>query len=185
MRSRPRQLKSLPKTIWISFLRKIKQSLKLNIRGFSKRVRGSHKPSRSLEKGQGKGKEFAAKQTKQKVSPLPLLLLPRPQSRSKLGTAARLPHFFGAWTKVTSNNFILNIVKFGYKLQFISSPFQNFYSPRTYSPNSLSITKAKVEELLYEGAIIEVNPSSDQFLSHIFPVPKRTPGEFRIIFDLS
>ena len=42
-----------------------------------------------------------------------------------------------------------------------------------------------MDELLYEGAIIEVNSSPDQFLSHIFPVPKRTPGEFRIIFDLS
>ena len=42
-----------------------------------------------------------------------------------------------------------------------------------------------MDELLYEGAIIEVNFSPGQFLSHIFPVPKRTPGEFRIIFDLS
>ena len=42
-----------------------------------------------------------------------------------------------------------------------------------------------MDELLYEGAIIEVNSSPGQFLSHIFPVPKRTPGEFRIIFDLS
>ena len=30
-----------------------------------------------------------------------------------------------------------------------------------------------------------VSPSDSKFLSHIFPVPKRTPGEFRIIFDLS
>ena len=80
---------------------------------------------------------------------------------------------------------LLNIVKYGYKLQFTSPPFQDFYFPRTYSPSSLSISKAKVEELLYEGAIIEVNPSPNQFLSHIFPVPKRTPGEFRMIFDLS
>ena len=80
---------------------------------------------------------------------------------------------------------LLNIVKYGYKLQFTSPPFQDFYFPRTYSPSSLSISKAKVEELLYEGAIIEVNPSPNQFLSHIFPVPKQTLGEFRMIFDLS
>ena len=30
-----------------------------------------------------------------------------------------------------------------------------------------------------------VTPSGDQFLSHIFPVPKKTPGDFRIIFDLT
>ena len=36
-----------------------------------------------------------------------------------------------------------------------------------------------------EGAIIIVKPSPDQFVSHIFPVAKRTLGEFRIILDLS
>ena len=36
-----------------------------------------------------------------------------------------------------------------------------------------------------EGAIIVVKPSPDQFVSHIFPVAKRTLGEFRIILDLS
>ena len=39
--------------------------------------------------------------------------------------------------------------------------------------------------MLREGALIIVKPSRSQFLSHIFPVPKRTLGEFRIIFDLS
>ena len=39
--------------------------------------------------------------------------------------------------------------------------------------------------MLYEGALIIVKPSRNQFLSHIFPVPKRTLGEYRIIFDLS
>ena len=104
---------------------------------------------------------------------------------NRIGTAARLPHFHSAWLKVTSNKFILRIVKYGYKLQFSSFPFQHSFSPRNFSSYSLPITKAKVTELLFEGALIVVSPSEDQFLSHIFPVPKRTPGEFRIIFDLS
>lgn len=39
--------------------------------------------------------------------------------------------------------------------------------------------------MLFEGVVLVVSPSDDQFISHIFPVPKQTLGEFRIIFDLS
>ena len=70
-------------------------------------------------------------------------------------------------------------------MQFTSTPVLPPYSPRSFSPKSLSICKAKVDELLHEGALIRVRPSQNQFLSHIFPVPKRTSGEYRIIFDLS
>ena len=53
------------------------------------------------------------------------------------------------------------------------------------STSALSVTKVKVKDLFREGALIVVQPSPGQFISHIFPVPKRTPGEFRIIFDLT
>ena len=53
------------------------------------------------------------------------------------------------------------------------------------SISASEVTAVKVQELLREGALIVVVPSPGQFISHIFPVPKRTPGEFRIIFDLS
>ena len=104
---------------------------------------------------------------------------------SKLGSAARLPHFADAWHEVTSNSFILNIVKYGYKLQFITPPIQSSYSPRVMSASASAVTMVKVRDLLREGALVVVLPSSGQFISHIFPVAKRSPGEFRIIFDLS
>ncbi|CAL4145885.1 unnamed protein product [Meganyctiphanes norvegica] len=53
------------------------------------------------------------------------------------------------------------------------------------SASAFSVTAKKVSDLLLQGALIIVSPSSDQYISHIFPVPKKTPGEFRIIFDLS
>ena len=112
-------------------------------------------------------------------------LLRRQPKTPKLGSAARLPHFCAAWLKVTTNNFILRIVREGYKLQFHSPPVMPPYSPRSMSDASTTVTATKIQELLREGALKVVDPSPDQFLSHIFPVPKRTPGEFRIIFDLS
>ena len=109
----------------------------------------------------------------------------RRPSPSKLGSAARLPHFADAWHEVTNNSFILNVVKNGYKLQFISPPIQSSYSPRSMSKSACEVTAVKVQELLREGALIVVVPSPGQFISHIFPVPKQTPGEFHSIFDLS
>ena len=53
------------------------------------------------------------------------------------------------------------------------------------SSSAFTVASTKVSELHREGAIIIVAPSPDQFISHIFTVPKKTPGEFRIIFDLS
>ena len=46
------------------------------------------------------------------------------------GSAARLPFFVDNWAKVCSNKFILRIVAEGYKLQFISTPFQSAFFPR-------------------------------------------------------
>ena len=93
--------------------------------------------------------------------------IPHNNPTNRLGTAARLPHFHSAWLKVTSNNFILRIVKYGYKLQFSSFPVQHSFTPRNFSSYSLPITKAKVTELLFDHALMVGSPSEDQFY-HIF-----------------
>ena len=101
------------------------------------------------------------------------------------GSAARLPFFLDNWAKVCSNNFILRIVAFGYKLQFISVPARNHYSPRDMSASSLLVCSSKVKEFLDQGAVLSVSSQACSYVSHIFPVPKKTLGEFRIIFDLT
>ena len=53
------------------------------------------------------------------------------------------------------------------------------------SPNNIKICKSKVSEFLEFKIIKVVSPSDDQFVSFIFPVPKKTLGEYRIIFDLT
>ena len=113
-------------------------------------------------------------------------LLPRQIQKSNIPTkAARLPHFSQAWQQVTSNSLILNIVCNGYKIQFISTPFQSDFTPRNMSKKNTKICKFKVKEFLEFKIIKIVTPSHDQFLSHIFPVPKKLLGEYRIIFDLT
>ena len=100
-------------------------------------------------------------------------------------TAARLPYFSEAWHKVTKNNHILNIVLNGYKIQFISIPLQYSYNHRNMSKATTNICKVKVSEFLHSKIIKVVSPHHDQYISHIFPVAKKTLGEYRIIFDLS
>ena len=89
---------------------------------------------------------------------------PRQQPRptpSKLGSAARLPHFANAWHKVTNNKFILRIVAEGYKIQFKSIPVSPPYSPREMSASAFSVTSNKVSDLYHNGALVIVSPSPD------------------------
>ena len=110
--------------------------------------------------------------------------MPRSPRSNKKKTAS-LPHFSQAWHQVTDNSVILNIVVNGYKIQFVQSPFQLYFHERTMSFKTISICKIKVSELLTSKVIKIVEPSHDQFISHIFPVPKKCLGKFRIIFDLT
>ena len=71
-------------------------------------------------------------------------------------------------------------------MQFSSTPIQYHYSPRHYSGRNKLICSQKVKEFTDLQRIKEVSPEpGHQFLSHIFPVPKKTLGEFRVIFDLT
>ena len=111
----------------------------------------------------------------------------RPPPSSPPGKSARLPHFSQAWQQVTSNSFILNIVVNGYNINFNSTPVQNNYKSRSMSSKSSKICLIKIKKFLEFKIIKVISPNHDQikFISHIFPVPKRSPGEYRIIFDLT
>ena len=53
------------------------------------------------------------------------------------------------------------------------------------SPNCIKICKSKVKDFLFNKAIKVVKPNHDQYISHIFPIPKKSLGEYRVILDLS
>ena len=99
--------------------------------------------------------------------------------------AARLPFFLDNWKQVTNNNWVLRIVKEGYKLQFDPDP----PPPRpfilsSYSKKSSNIIRLLLADYLRKGAIIVVDTHPDQYVSRIFEVPKKT-GDYRLILDLS
>ena len=111
-------------------------------------------------------------------------VMPR-SPKSKVPKAARLPFFIRQLREVTSNNWILNVVQFGYKLQFDPDPPPPrpfVHSP--YSPTSSSIIRTLLIDYMDKGAIMVVDIRPDQYVSRIFEVPKKT-GDYRLILDLS
>jgi hypothetical protein len=78
----------------------------------------------------------------------------------------------------------LNIIKHGYKVQFISSPDQPNPVISNPSLTKISILKSEINTNLATGAISVVENSSDQIVSRVFTVPRNSGGH-RMIIDLS
>ena len=99
--------------------------------------------------------------------------------------AGNISRYLKNWQLITSNNFFLQIIEHGYKIQFIRNP----QIPCSVSSNPISLPKklaleGEIARHLKSGAISKVKPKSDQLLSRIFSVPKPN-GKCRMIIDLS
>lgn len=97
--------------------------------------------------------------------------------------AGRLKKFYKEWRKITRDRELLNIIR-GYKIPFKSIPVQNHEpSEHSFSEIEFKAVDEAVEKLLVIGAVEEVVPCSDQFVSNVFVVPK-PDGTFRLIINL-
>ncbi len=103
--------------------------------------------------------------------------------------AGRLSHFREAWSKITTDRWMLEIVSNGYALPFSGPP------PMAREPleTALPVTPLKrealwteVQSLLDKGAVKEIFPGKQQgggYYSHYFLASKRTGG-FHPILNL-
>ena len=98
--------------------------------------------------------------------------------------AGRLRFFLKFWETVTSDIYILNIIS-GLEIPFESLPVQGNFPPeiRCSASEKESIDQ-EVEKFLNKGIIHEVVPCEGQYISQIFPRPKKNGG-VRIILNLS
>ena len=88
--------------------------------------------------------------------------------------AGRLRLFLPNWQKITVDPAILNVVR-GYKLEFLSSPIQEYIrNPLQFSHAESEKIDSEVATLLEKGALSMVKPVSGQFLSSLFLVPNET-----------
>ena len=109
---------------------------------------------------------------------------PQPLSSESSPIAGNLSRYLINWHSITQNNFILNIIKFGYKIQLISSklnipPVKSFPSKANFF-----LLLNEIQKLLKSGVISEVKPKESDIVSRIFNVPKPN-GDCRMIIDLS
>ena len=87
------------------------------------------------------------------------------------------------WTELTDDQEILDIVS-GYQLDFSEIPHQQKPpTPFNLSEEEERLVDLEVEKLLRKGAMEEVEPCENQFLSNIFTIPKKG-GERRPVVDM-
>ena len=104
----------------------------------------------------------------------------------KLPLAGRISRCIDGWRKICTNNWVCNVVEFGYKI-----PLK--YIPRQYKvPGNPPVSDAAHEVLIDEaiglkkkGAVSVVGHATGGYISSYFAVPKlRSPGKFRPILNL-
>ena len=110
----------------------------------------------------------------------------------------RLVHFYKNYELLTDNQFLLNVIKYGYKLQFIDNVApsltvnaQPFYL--NLSPTEQCILDIEMQNFLDNQVIEEVDPATPGWYSPVFLREKRpdndtdvnAPKKYRVIHDLS
>ena len=116
-------------------------------------------------------------------------IIKRPLPHIKVGR--RLLHFFVQWSQVTSNQYILNIIKQGVTLSFDDLPYSttnlaSLSSQPVFSSRpgrNLAQLSSNIQEMLQKSAIEKVTKKSPGFYSHLFLVPKKT-SDLRLIINL-
>lgn len=89
------------------------------------------------------------------------------------------------WRKITHDKTIINIVK-NCHIDFIDNkrPVRTFCRETQFSSAEKLIVWKEINKLLEMKVIKEVSHSKNEFISPIFVVPKKNPGEYRMILNL-
>ncbi|MBV2113508.1 MAG: reverse transcriptase-like protein [Candidatus Thiodiazotropha sp. (ex Ctena orbiculata)] len=110
-------------------------------------------------------------------------LPPLPSLRPQIPVGGRLAHFAQNWQEITTNKWVLSVIKRGYKIPFTDLPPLS-REPIFFSQSGRSELAEEVEKLLSKRAVERIQPESPGFYSRIFLVPKKN-GKMRLIIDLS
>lgn len=97
----------------------------------------------------------------------------------------RLMFYARAWERITNDPWVLETIRFGVDIDFISKPIQGEIPPQlALSKDMSAICDKEVDELLSKGAVSLVSDDRvDAFYSNLFVVPKRPTG-YRPVINL-
>ena len=97
--------------------------------------------------------------------------------------AGRLQCFYNKWENLTTDSFILNIVK-GCKIDLLQQPSQMHVSKqKQFSAKEATFIEAEISKLLAKQVIIPSHHEKGEYISTIFLTPKKD-GSFRLILNL-
>ena len=85
--------------------------------------------------------------------------------------------------KITTDSYILDSVKNGIKMVFLTAPVCDFYPHKMQPKQDSDIIQAEICKLLSKGVIIPTEREDDDFVSNIFTRKKRD-DTYRMILNL-
>ena len=109
-------------------------------------------------------------------SPLPLTL-------PSIPVRGRLAHFAQNWANITDDEWVLSLIRKGYRIPFKERPILSPDPVFFQRPLSQQLEE-EVASLLSKGAVEEIIPECPGYYSRIFLVPKKN-GKLRLIIDFS
>ena len=94
----------------------------------------------------------------------------------------RLRSCLSYWHTIGANSFVIDTIKFGYRIPFISTPCQARFSNNQSALNNASFVESAIAELVHTHAVVEL-----PFIPHVvnpLSVSIQSSGKKRLILDL-
>ena len=99
--------------------------------------------------------------------------------------AGNIVNYFENWKSLTSDRFILNIVRYGYQIEFITERCEECNRlPINFNSKEQEIISNLLSKFESKGIIVETEHEAGEIVSHIFIRPK-PDGTYRLILNLS
>jgi hypothetical protein len=99
--------------------------------------------------------------------------------------ACRVKQCMSRWRSVTSDPWILKNL-YGYKLELINTPVQDRPIPEIrFNKKEKDIMQQEVDKFIDKGILVFSEHEPEEFVSNVFLRPKKDPGAFRMIFNLT
>ena len=103
----------------------------------------------------------------------------------EIPVGGRLSHFLQNWQNITTDKWILSIIKSGYKLEFFQKPYWTGIKKTIVAPENLDTFETEINTLVEKNVIekVEFPQSLTGFYSTLFLVPKKN-GKMRMVTNL-